>query len=187
MKNLDFRKNSILLCVVTFVLLNSALADEIPNDELRFYKCKIRAVGVSNIDIISRQELFDVNRKPVNNIDRGVIELFVANSERVFKKNEHKHVVDLLEKMKDWKTLPKNPSGGDIVGLVESAVDTLVILGNKCWLIRINSDRIYSIEAEIILENNNINIATAKWGEKPKSTDNEEIIGVFLGIVNNLE
>ena len=169
--------------MIGFGCLSISFGNEVNNDELRFYKCEVRVVGISNIAIISRQEIFDGEGKPINNISRGMAELFLTANEIIVGKNISSQIAGVLKAPEDWKNEPKGLSNGSIVGLVEKADDMLVSLKNECWLIRITPGRVSMIEAEVILERDNVKIATARWGSKPKVLDNQKTVNAFLGII----
>lgn len=155
------------------------------DSDLRLYQCKIKAAAITNIDIISRQELFDAEGNPVRNIKQGVAELYITGDKISTPKDRASILVTMIDNMEAWKAQPKNLSDGAIVGLIEESVDALIFLGSRCWLLRIHSGKIYSLEVEVIIAMSDVNVATMKIGAKPKISDNPELVASIFKMLNN--
>lgn len=165
---------------IALLFAQAAFGEKIGKDDLRLYKCEVRRVSISNVDLITVPPLFDGDGNSVNQVGCGIAVLVVASEKMILDDENAGKFAGIIEKMGDWKkSEDRKAVPGDIVGLVEEAVDALVFLKDRCWLVRMTSERIFSIEVEVIVEKDNVKIATAKNGEKQRFSDDPEIVGVI--------
>jgi len=176
-----------LIFLAVTAYLDIALGIEVQYNRLSYYKCDIQSIRITNIDVISREELSDSEGQPITKIGAGMVEVYVTREKAIIGKKSSEILATILEKMNSWKAQPRNLDDGAIVGLAIERDSTLVFIGDKSWLLVIGSNRILSLEVEVVIETGNVRIATSKQGAKPIISDDKEIISSIFGLLKNPE
>ena len=178
------------LSIVAIIYLLLAIFDSThaygggePSGNIEIFKCEVKSVSISNINVSPTQALFDEKGKPSYFVRRGSSDLIIASEKINLENGDSKKIAELMGKRVSWKAKPRKPTDGVIVGLAEDSVDALIFLENKWWLLRIYSNNIGMIEVELIFEKKSVKVATMKMGEKPIISDDQEIINAFSRLI----
>jgi hypothetical protein len=148
-------------------------------DVIVIYKCESKTVIITNIDQVSSESIVDQDNVTVSGIRTGSTILYISGDRIKLEKVDQDKFMELVRKRANWKVIANGSSVDSPVGLEQDSTDILFFMENEWWLIRAFPQSIGMVGVELILDKNDVKVATLKQGAEIIKTDEVDLMKIL--------